>query len=175
MNSDAPSSRGFFAKLFRRRTLTVLAALASGTGLGLGCWLAFRSGGDSPASGDRWRSPRAVAPENRVDGWLPNPGFVGSQACRSCHPEHVDSFLETPHSRALSEVFAGDEPPDAVFDHVPTAHRYRVSRRSGRLIHETVLLLNDGTTWESTAFPVLYRLGSGHLGRTYLVEDDGFF
>jgi predicted CXXCH cytochrome family protein len=175
MNSDAPSIRGILAKLFRRRTLAVLAALASGTGLALGCWLALRSRGDSRASGDRARSPLAVAPDNIADEWLPNPGFVGSQACRNCHLEQFDSFLETPHSRALSEVVPDDEPPDAVFDHAATAHRYRVSRQSGRLVHESVLLLNDGTEWESTGFPVRYRLGSGHVGRTYLAEDGGFF
>src|SRR5258708_5119419 len=129
MNSQPPFLRGIFVKLFRRRTLMVLAALASATGLAFGFWLALRGRGDSQASGDRGRSSLAVAPDNRVDEWLPNPGFVGSQACRICHVEQFDSFLETPHSRALSEVSPDDEPPDVVFDRGAPAHRYRVSRQ----------------------------------------------
>src|SRR5258708_14151591 len=37
-------------------------------------------------------------------GWKSQPGYVGSQACGKCHAEQTATYLETAHSRALSEV-----------------------------------------------------------------------
>src|SRR5438876_8319694 len=154
--------------------LTIVVVLASAAGLAAGCWLAFRDRGGKQAASERSGGTLQAATDHIIDDWLPSPGFVGSKACRKCHAEQFDSFLETRHSRAMAEVLPQDEPPDAVVDHSATAHRYRTSRVEGRLVHEASLVLNDGTAWEPVRFPVRYRLGSGHLGRTYLVEDDGF-
>src|SRR5579872_5930050 len=82
----------------RRLALRVLFLIVIAAGVALGGWLALGdgerpeagagSGGDSRDStgGDEWRAV---------------PGFVGSEACRSCHPEQFASYLETAHSQAL--------------------------------------------------------------------------
>src|ERR1051326_5775053 len=39
-----------------------------------------------------------------VPEWKPLEGFAGSQACRQCHPSQFETYLQTAHSRALTEV-----------------------------------------------------------------------
>ena len=48
------------------------------------------------------------------------------------------------------------------------------AHRGGRLIHEVSLLLADGSELLQTQFPVRYRFGSGHFGRGYLAQLNGF-
>ncbi|HLJ11912.1 MAG TPA: tetratricopeptide repeat protein [Planctomycetaceae bacterium] len=141
-------------------------------GVALGGWLALRdgerpeagagSGGDSRDStgGDEWRAV---------------PGFVGSAACRSCHPEQFASYLETAHSQALAEVRTESEPSDAVFDDSSSRYRYRTTKSNGRLVHEVSLLSASGSESGSRSFPLAYRVGSGRVSRTYIIATDGFF
>ncbi len=110
-----------------------------------------------------------------VPEWRTASGYVGSEACRQCHPREFESYLATHHSRALVDVKPEAEPADAVFDHAASGRRYRVARRDGQLFHEESLLLDDGTEFELTSQPVRYRVGSGHYARTYLCEADGGF
>ena len=109
----------------------------------------------SPDSAEQWRSAK---------------GYSGSHACRQCHPAHDESYHQTAHSRALSEVAPEFEPPDAVFDHAASGRRYRVARSNGELFHEESLPLDDGTELLLTSAPVRYRVGSGHHARTYLCD-----
>ncbi len=106
--------------------------------------------------------------------WRSQPEFAGSQACRKCHLDQFESHLETVHSRALEEVVAANEPPDATFDDPSTSRRYTTEHVGGQLFHEVNLLLPDGRAMRQTRFPVRYRIGSGHFGRGYLVAADGF-
>ena len=101
-------------------------------------------------------------------------GYVGSFACRDCHPHEYQTYLETSHSRAMSEVVPNREPPDGVFDHSLSGRRYRVTRREGRLMHEESLLLDGGDEMSVSSYPVKYAVGSGHFGKTYLCEVGGF-
>lgn len=107
--------------------------------------------------------------------WRANAGYAGSSACRECHPEQFASYQRTDHSRALSDVEPGLEPPDAEFDHPASGRRYRVVRREGRLFHEESLPLDDGTEFVLTSTPLRYRVGSGHFARTYLCDAGGGF
>lgn len=100
--------------------------------------------------------------------------YVGSSKCVDCHPGEHASYLKTAHSRALAEVVAEAEPPDAVFDHRKSQRRYRVERRDGQLWHCESVLFADGREQELSCYPLEYRVGSGHFGRTYLAEADGF-
>jgi predicted CXXCH cytochrome family protein len=45
-----------------------------------------------------------------------------------------------------------------------------VARRDGRLFHDESLLLEDASEFETASFPLAYRVGSGHFGRTYLCD-----
>ncbi len=80
----------------------------------------------------------------------------------------------TPHSGALCDVDPKREPPDGSFIHKATGRSYRVYRRDGQLHHEEVLRSQDGTEIARVDQPVRYRIGSGHFGRNYLIEIDGF-
>jgi predicted CXXCH cytochrome family protein len=105
-----------------------------------------------------------------VPEWRTLPGFVGSQACRQCHPDQFGTYAAAPHSRALSDVDPDNEPVDAEFDHAASGRHYRVVREEGQLIHEESLPLDDGTEFVLTRSPVRYRVGSGHFARTYLCD-----
>jgi hypothetical protein len=100
--------------------------------------------------------------------------YVGSDACRSCHPERHVSFRRTGMGRSMAPVDPAREPPDAAFDHPPSKRRYEVRRRDGRLWHRE-LLLGGGTKEVLLAeHPLKYVVGSGRHTLTYLVEADGF-
>lgn len=104
----------------------------------------------------------------------PAVAFVGSERCLRCHEEQADSYAETAHSRALTEVNPADEPPDAVFDHPASHRRYHVERRDGRLLHRESLLVGESEEVDMCAHPAKYRLGTGRFGRTYLCEAEGY-
>ena len=107
--------------------------------------------------------------------WQSQPGFVGSQACRECHVKQFESYNQTAHSRALTEVVPDNEPSDNEFNHAVSGRRYRVSRNENQLILEESLPLNDGTEFPLTSAVARYRVGSGHFARTYLCDaGDGF-
>jgi hypothetical protein len=100
--------------------------------------------------------------------------FVGNDACTTCHRDRHESYLLTPHSRALSDLDPATEPADGSFFHKPSGCFYRVYRQDGRLRHEEVLRTAEGKEIARVDLPIRYRVGSGHFARTYLVEVDGF-
>jgi hypothetical protein len=104
----------------------------------------------------------------------PEARYVGTAACAECHSKNYESYLLTPHSRALSDVDPQAEPPDASFQHQPSGRSYRVYRRDGRMRHEETLRTEEGKEIARVDLPVRYLVGSGHFCRTYLVEVDGF-
>lgn len=137
------------------------------------CWFfvrAPRSRASRPSIGD---GDRLHAKADLLI-WRSAAGYAGSQACRDCHPHEYQTYRETSHSRAMSKVVPDQQPPDGVFDHNRSGRRYRVTRREGRLMHEESLLLDDGEEMKLSSYPVTYAVGSGHFGKTYLCEADGF-
>ena len=110
-----------------------------------------------------------------VPEWKPNPGYVGSQACQACHPQQFDGYQETTHAHALTEVRVADEPPDAIFNHLLSGRRYRMSHHENSLMIDESLSLDDGTEFPLTSTSVRYRVGSGHFARTYLRDVGGGF
>lgn len=110
-----------------------------------------------------------------VPDWRAAPGYVGSDACRQCHPKEFESYLQTSHSRSLARIDPDAEPKNAVFDHAPSGRRYRVTRRDGQLVHEEKLLLPDQSEFPLTSTPLKYRVGSGKFARTYLCDYGGGF
>jgi tetratricopeptide (TPR) repeat protein len=104
----------------------------------------------------------------------PEARHVGIAACAECHPKKHQSYVLTPHSRALSDLRPGLEPPDGSFLHEASGRTYRVYRRDGQLRHEEVLRTPDGQEMGRVDLPIRYRIGSGHFARTYLLEIDGF-
>ncbi|MBS0204340.1 MAG: hypothetical protein JSS49_15660 [Planctomycetes bacterium] len=124
----------------------------------------------SPSAADLTKVALEFVPE-----WKPNPGYVGSQACQTCHPQQFDGYQETTHAHALTEIRPTGEPPDAVFDHLLSGRRYRMSHDENSLTIDESLPLDDGTEFPLTSTPVRYRVGSGHFARTYLRDVGGGF
>jgi predicted CXXCH cytochrome family protein len=76
--------------------------------------------------------------------------------------------------RSTARVDAAGEPADAAFDHPLSQRRYQVARKDGTLWHREWLLTGAKGEVLLAEYPVQYVVGSGHEGRTYLVEADGF-
>ncbi|MGE5194757.1 MAG: cytochrome c3 family protein [Deltaproteobacteria bacterium] len=100
--------------------------------------------------------------------------YVGVDACAGCHASQYQSYLETAHSRALSEIDVAAEPPDADFFHPLSGRRYEVYRDGTQLWHRETVKDDAGGALITAAFPVRYLIGSGRHTRSYLVEERGF-
>lgn len=110
-----------------------------------------------------------------VPDWRVAADYVGSSACRQCHPKEFESYLQTAHSQSMASIDPDSEPENAVFNHAPSGRRYRVTRRNGQLVHEESLLLADESEFPLTSTPLKYRVGSGKFARTYLCDFGGGF
>jgi hypothetical protein len=104
----------------------------------------------------------------------PDARYVGSEACRSCHPGSDASFRRTGMGRSMTELDPGREPPDASLDHTPSKRRYEVRRKDGRLWHRELLQTGGPQEVVLSEYPVKYAVGSGNHARMYLVEAEGF-
>ncbi|HEY6385846.1 MAG TPA: multiheme c-type cytochrome [Candidatus Acidoferrum sp.] len=96
-------------------------------------------------------------------------GYVGMEACSGCHASIYASYQKTAMARAsgpaTQELIPGE------LTHAPSGVRYRV-------------YADKGTAWLEYERPgdppvrgtreLLYFVGSGGRGRTYLFSDDGF-
>jgi hypothetical protein len=154
----------------RWRLHGLLAAVAA-AGAVLALWLIHL-----PAARPDLADPFPIPPYSatRFLNTGPDAHYIGSAACAGCHRENYESYLLTPHSRALSDVDPATEPPDAAFEHAPSGRSYRVYRQDGRLRHQEVMRTEAGEEVGRVDLPVRYLVGSGHYSRTYLVEVDGF-
>lgn len=100
--------------------------------------------------------------------------FVGSAACAGCHAEIAASFARSPMGESLAEI--GRErvieryPSPTVTDQ-PLA--YRAERSSSGVVHHESLRDPAGEMLYDLAEPVRFALGSGTLGRSYLLEHGG--
>jgi len=158
---------------YGRAVVRVLALLAVASAAIGGFWLTLRTPHSRTGPAAR---PDTGMPgdEPIVDVWRVRSEYVGSESCRACHPDQFETYLETPHSRALSEVVPDREPDDAMVDHPPSGRRYRIEHRDGKLIHRESLLSADSSEFDTGSFPLALRVGSGHFGRTYLCSLGGF-
>jgi hypothetical protein len=150
------------------------AAIAlSGAVAAVVIWASLRPADDSPPT-RRW--PDFPSPEIASSNYV-NVGkdarYVGTQRCLECHVDEHASYLETGHSRSMSEVDPESEPPGGEFDHAASGRQYRVYREHGILRHRESLTVPDGELLLSD-YVLKYLVGSGRFSRTYLVEDQEF-
>lgn len=126
---------------------------------------------DLPETPAEKREP--VAPLARPE---PRPGgFVGSQACASCHAAIAEQFAAHPMGRSMDTM-----PPERPVESAGpgTFHdrerEYSVESRDGVVLHRERVLGPDGEPIYDQAMPVRFAVGSGTRGRSYLVDHDGF-
>lgn len=106
-------------------------------------------------------------------------GYVGNQACARCHPAIFESYQHTAMAKAsglaIDTVASGAGASDALtgaeFDHKPSGVHYRIYREGGRawLSYD-----RPGDPFLHGKKELLYYIGSGRRGRSYLFETDGF-
>ncbi|MDG2220217.1 MAG: cytochrome c3 family protein [Rubripirellula sp.] len=101
--------------------------------------------------------------------------YVGSQACIACHKNEHQSYLETKHSRSMERVDPNKELTSKSFTHQLTGNDYEVIRRGDQLIHREILRGTDGAELATTEKPIVYTIGSGDHGKSYVYQDGKFF
>ncbi|MCA9177411.1 MAG: hypothetical protein KDB14_23160 [Planctomycetales bacterium] len=125
--------------------------------------------GDGPKTPDAApvvaRLPRPPAPTE---------GFVGSNACRECHPKVVDEYLSThPMARSMQEIGAGDPTQATIRVEPEGSDRYYQIKQdaSGVWHHETVRdSESDALPLSDIKYQVRFGIGSSVRGRTYLLQ-----
>jgi predicted CXXCH cytochrome family protein len=96
-------------------------------------------------------------------------GYVGSEACSSCHADIYRSYSLTAMARASGP--AAQQLIPGEFQHAASGVHYRVYIENG---DAWLSFLRPGDPSVSGTRRLLYFIGSGHRGRTYLFAVDGF-
>jgi hypothetical protein len=105
--------------------------------------------------------------------------YVGDEACRECHQPQYNSFKKTSMGRSISLPAPAKEGVGAkpVTLAKPAIDRtYTVSSHAGKLIHTESELGPDGKPDYSDSHEIAYTVGTGDVGRSYLVaKGDALF
>jgi len=96
-------------------------------------------------------------------------GYLGNEACASCHFGIYESYQRTAMARASGPAIAALTP--AEFTHKESGVHYRIYSESG---HAWLSFDRPGDPDVRGKRELLYYIGSGRRGRSYLFETDGF-
>lgn len=103
-------------------------------------------------------------------GAVSDNGYIGDQACQQCHASIYESFLKTAMAKdsgpAIGNLIPGD------FNDAASHVHYRVFEESG---HAWLGFDREGTYALHDRRELLYFIGSGRRGRTYIFSKEGFF
>ncbi len=96
-------------------------------------------------------------------------GYVGNEACARCHASIVESYKRTPMARASgpaeADLISGE------FTHRKSAVHYRIYSENGRV---WLNFERRGAASVSGKRQLLFYIGSGRRGRSYLFATDSF-
>jgi tetratricopeptide (TPR) repeat protein len=181
---DSPQPSQDNRQFASRRSIVIGTLIVIGATAGLAVWQKHQpqrkhsaDRRDRNAASTRREVPNPPAPPRSVSPYLNTQHdvqYVGSEACRNCHRQAHRSFSQTHHARSLSLVSETEQPPEGVVDHPLSRRSYRIEQIDGVVWHRDFALGGNGDRTELDAHPVKYQVGSGHVARTYLVEQDGF-
>ena len=97
-------------------------------------------------------------------------GYVGNEACARCHSAIYESYKNTAMARASGpaeqNLISGD------FTHQKSAVRYRIYKEDGRV---WLSFDRSGVSPVSGKRELLFYIGSGRRGRSYLFTTNGFW
>jgi tetratricopeptide (TPR) repeat protein len=96
-------------------------------------------------------------------------GYVGNEACAQCHAAIVDSYQRTAMAHASGP--AARNPMTGDFVHKKSGVHYRIYSEDGRL---WLSFERPGDPAVRGEHELLYYIGQGRRGRTYLFSTDGF-
>ncbi len=101
--------------------------------------------------------------------------YIGSQACASCHPNQHKSYLATSHSQTLERVDPKKETTKGSFRHALSGNDYEVFLRDKQLFHREIIRGANNEELATTENPILYTMGSGSHGKSYVYRNGEFF
>jgi tetratricopeptide (TPR) repeat protein len=96
-------------------------------------------------------------------------GYIGNEACARCHGAIFESYRRTAMAHASGPAIDALTPAD--FTHKESGVRYRIYSEDGRA---WLGFKRPGDPEVQGKRELLYFIGSGRRGRTYLFETDGF-
>lgn len=96
-------------------------------------------------------------------------GYVGNEVCGKCHAAIYKSYQQTAMAHASGPAMDALIPAD--FTHKPSGVHYRIYSENGRA---WLSVERPGDSEMRGTRELLYFIGSGWRGRTYLFENDGF-
>ncbi len=96
-------------------------------------------------------------------------GYVGNQACASCHSSIYNSYAKTSMAQASGSAMDNLSPAD--FVHQKSGVHYRMYADGGK-VWLSFERPNDASVRGKRE--LLYSIGSGRRGRSYLFAEDGF-
>ena len=95
--------------------------------------------------------------------------YVGNEACVGCHASIADSYSRTHMAHASGR--AAENFISADFTHPPSGVHYRISEQDG---HVWLSFDRPGDPTVRSQRELLYYIGSGYRGLTYLFAMDGY-
>ena len=109
-------------------------------------------------------------------------GFVGSDACETCHRDRFESFQKSEHSRSLQRADEVQISTANEIAHALSNRLFEVYEKNSQVWHKQILLAahsdSDGKKPElhldAGEYPVEFVMGSGHFAQAFLLRDQGF-
>ena len=104
--------------------------------------------------------------------------YVGDASCAECHEDISQQYQEHSMGRSLTPVARAENVlsftngAKSVF--TADGFRYQVVQQDGKLIHRQSRVAADGGELAVIEEEVQYTIGSGHHGRSYVVDHDGY-
>jgi tetratricopeptide (TPR) repeat protein len=95
--------------------------------------------------------------------------YVGNAACASCHAAIYDSYQRTPMAHASGPAVDGLKAAD--FTHAKSGVHYQIYAENGKA---WLAFDRPGDSSVKSKRELLYFIGSGRRGRSYLFSEDGF-
>jgi tetratricopeptide (TPR) repeat protein len=115
------------------------------------------------------QNPMASTAPGTLSKNVEQSGHSGDEACARCHSAIYDSYQKTPMAHASGPAIDGLTP--AEFTHKDSGVHYRIYSEKGRA---WLSFDRPGDPAVQGKRELLYFIGSGHRGRSYLFEIDGF-
>ncbi|MDA9777948.1 multiheme c-type cytochrome [Rubripirellula sp.] len=101
--------------------------------------------------------------------------FIGSSACKECHREQHQTWLQTTHSRSMEKAVPQEAQASGRFHHAASNTDYEVLVRNNQIVHRETQLDPSGQPLSTTEHPILYTIGSGTHGKGYIYRENDIF
>jgi hypothetical protein len=131
-----------------------------------------------PDGGSRATSGELAVSTGKVKFSSPadNDDFLGSSACAECHPKIARAYSSHPMANSLwkvSEAPVVEEYTKETRFSPDTDHHYSVRKSVDEILHHERMTDTEGKTLYDQAVRVDYAVGSGAMGRSYLIDRSG--